>query len=355
MNFKICILKSRQMDDINKTISEFIKSMSNLPIEDLVTLTIQTLKLALLEKNNQCTILQSKLISQQKENKEKPLEQELGLQLLKDELSTYYGYNNTEILKGTFFDISMEIYQRIRDKRKFIQQFGGPPAIKDIPTEYKRMDIDGNIIEWTWNFNDLRAKYYIFSEIQIPDYNKQKLTTIDVIGTFWHSSSQFNSFIRQKQTNCKYDVYKIIVYVCYMYILPSIEWKTNNKYKIYYTQKGFYADYDRWIKTPLHICECVKTIIWKDNDTLYNDLIKCNSIDGIAAIIVTKVEPINEDKKNEETCAVCCDTIVDPVYFSCMHKYCKKCVNDLLKHNTKKCPLCRTDIQIIRITDLHSS
>lgn len=347
------------MDDINKTLSEFLKSISYLPDKDQVTSITQVLRLLLQRENSKCTTLQSKLdlaerklILQQAESKERLLEREYILKKLKEELGTYYGYNNTEILKGTFSKINIEIQKRREAKQKFIQQWGGPPAIKKIPVEYKIMGINGKLTDHIWNYNSLRSKYYGFSEIQIPNYNEQKLIAIDGC-CFSHNSFNFDSFIKQKQTHCKYDVYKITVYICNLYILPSIDWLLNNKYKIYYTLKGFYDNCDRWIKHPLSVHDFLMTIIWKDNDTLYHDLMKCH-MGGICAIIVTKVELVDE-VKTEETCAVCCDTIEDPVFLSCMHKYCKNCVDNLLKHNTKKCPLCRTDIQINRISDTHSN
>lgn len=356
------------MEDINKTISEYVKSMSHLPIEDLVTSTIQVLQLALLMENNKCTNLQLELKLQQEERK-------LSLKLLKDELSTYYGYNNTEIFNSTFSRIYIEILNRRKAKQKFIHQWGGPPAIKDIPIEYKNIDIDGNIIESVNLIPD--RMYYTQCYIQIPNYKKQKLIIKDGYSDYrkWVCKAFYEDYIKNKKW--KYDIYSIILCICQMYIIPSVNWTVGSKYKITFRTIGIYDpeevaetyginnsweywDEEYWNEEywtrPIEY-----KIIWKDRDTLYDQLLRRGEryiYNGICTIVVTKVELINDDRKNdvktEDPCAVCCDTIEDPVFLSCMHKYCKKCVNNLFKHNTRKCPLCRTDIQVIRITDSQS-
>lgn len=52
------------------------------------------------------------------------------------------------------------------------------------------------------------------------------------------------------------------------------------------------------------------------------------------------------------TCSICLDDNIDnPVKTDCSHNYCKKCFEDWLNTGTRKCPMCRKDINTYEYND----
>ena len=47
---------------------------------------------------------------------------------------------------------------------------------------------------------------------------------------------------------------------------------------------------------------------------------------------------------SSDTCSICLEDTSDTCLLNCNHSFCKKCIDDYLKRNNKKCPNCRTDI-----------
>ena len=45
------------------------------------------------------------------------------------------------------------------------------------------------------------------------------------------------------------------------------------------------------------------------------------------------------DQIEDFICSICLDIMENPVILPCSHKYCRKCMNDII--NPKKCALCR--------------
>ena len=50
------------------------------------------------------------------------------------------------------------------------------------------------------------------------------------------------------------------------------------------------------------------------------------------------------------TCIICFDVFVDPMNIkNCMHKFCKKCIEDYNRKVKKECPSCKEPIETRRV------
>ena len=58
----------------------------------------------------------------------------------------------------------------------------------------------------------------------------------------------------------------------------------------------------------------------------------------------------NIDNHDKIECPVCMEAFVDPRVLSCLHTYCKRCVEKLVKQegakHTIKCPSCQKDNEV---------
>jgi tetratricopeptide (TPR) repeat protein len=56
-------------------------------------------------------------------------------------------------------------------------------------------------------------------------------------------------------------------------------------------------------------------------------------------------EEVAKTDNGKEVCAICMESVVDPVKLPCLHSYCRLCIIGLRRHGvTDTCPVCRTEL-----------
>lgn len=72
--------------------------------------------------------------------------------------------------------------------------------------------------------------------------------------------------------------------------------------------------------------------------------LKCKRICSADSDFCKQHNPLN--KLNDDTCAICLDTIQDPMKLSCRHVFCKDCISNSILRTSINCPCCRNQVSL---------
>jgi hypothetical protein len=117
------------------------------------------------------------------------------------------------------------------------------------------------------------------------------------------------------------------------------------------TETGIIDSFTNKLNKDLHNKKCERAMIQHMELSDEEKQVKYENIDKTIESFENKIKDLtlrlsNIDDKN---CAICLDNLNNPLILNCSHSYCASCIMMWIRTN-KKCPECRTEINISDIT-----